>query len=102
MISFRGTCAPKDLITDATITQDAWVEGEDVNRQDIAKAHAGFRYVSLLLRPHPGLTQSYPLLTLSSMKKLPEFYIKATEGINFGDSIARRRHITVRYARHRA
>lgn len=45
VISFRGTCAPKDLITDATILQDAWVEGEDVTNREIAKVHAGFRYV---------------------------------------------------------
>lgn len=43
VISFRGTCAPKDLITDATILQDAWVEGEDVTNREIAKVHAGFR-----------------------------------------------------------
>ena len=60
VISFRGTCAPKDLITDATITQDAWVEGEDVNKQDIPKAHAGFRYVPLPLRPHPRLARPHP------------------------------------------
>jgi hypothetical protein len=45
VVSFRGTCAPKDLITDVTITQDAWVEGEDVNDPDTPKVHAGFRYV---------------------------------------------------------
>ena len=27
-MSFRGTTAPKDLITDASIAQAAWVEGE--------------------------------------------------------------------------
>ena len=41
--SFRGTCKPIDLITDATITQSAWVEGEDVKDQYIPKVHAGFR-----------------------------------------------------------
>ena len=45
VVSFRGTCAPKDLITDATITQDAWVEGEDINDPETPKVHAGFRYV---------------------------------------------------------
>ena len=42
-ISFRGTTVPKDILTDASIVQDAWVEGEDVSRQDIPKVHAGFR-----------------------------------------------------------
>jgi hypothetical protein len=43
VISFRGTCAPKDLITDASIVQDAWVEGEDVKLPEVAKVHSGFR-----------------------------------------------------------
>ena len=43
VVSFRGTCAPIDLLTDATITQVAWVEGEDVKEQLISKVHAGFR-----------------------------------------------------------
>ena len=42
-ISFRGTCAPVDLITDATITQSAWVEGEDVENTETVKVHSGFR-----------------------------------------------------------
>ena len=42
-ISFRGTCAPVDLITDATITQSAWVEGEDVEKAETVKVHSGFR-----------------------------------------------------------
>ncbi|KAL3762562.1 hypothetical protein ACHAW5_007807 [Stephanodiscus triporus] len=42
-VSFRGTCAPKDLVTDATIAQSAWVEGEDVEIASTAKVHAGFR-----------------------------------------------------------
>jgi hypothetical protein len=43
VVSFRGTCAPIDLLTDASIVQDAWVEGEDVTDQLTAKVHAGFR-----------------------------------------------------------
>lgn len=43
VVSFRGTCTPIDLITDASLVQDAWVEGEDVSNQDIAKVHNGFR-----------------------------------------------------------
>jgi hypothetical protein len=43
IVSFRGTCAPIDLITDVTLVQDAWVEGEDVNDPNIAKVQAGFR-----------------------------------------------------------
>ena len=51
-VSFRGTCAPVDLITDATITQVAWVEGEDVDNPDTAKIHSGFRYVPFLINEH--------------------------------------------------
>jgi hypothetical protein len=43
VVSFRGTCTPIDLITDANLLQDAWVEGEDVKNQTISKVHAGFR-----------------------------------------------------------
>lgn len=43
IVSFRGTCAPVDLLTDSTITQDAWVEGEDVGDPKTAKVHTGFR-----------------------------------------------------------
>ena len=43
VVSFRGTCAPIDLITDASLIQDAWVEGEDTSNQDIPKVHNGFR-----------------------------------------------------------
>ena len=42
-VSFRGTCAPVDLITDATIAQSAWVEGEDVENAETVKVHSGFR-----------------------------------------------------------
>lgn len=42
-ISFRGTCAPVDLITDATIVQSAWVEGEDIEKPETIKVHTGFR-----------------------------------------------------------
>ena len=42
-VSFRGTCAPKDLVTDATIAQSAWVDGESVDDINTAKVHTGFR-----------------------------------------------------------
>ena len=42
-ISFRGTCQPIDLVTDASITQDAWVDGEDVEKPETVKIHSGFR-----------------------------------------------------------
>jgi len=43
VLSFRGTCAPKDILTDASIVQEAWVTGEDVKEPGIPKVHAGFR-----------------------------------------------------------
>jgi hypothetical protein len=43
VVSFRGTCAPIDLLTDASLVQDAWVDGEDVSDQNIVKVHRGFR-----------------------------------------------------------
>ena len=42
-VSFRGTCAPIDLVTDASIAQDAWVEGEDIEDPNTVKVHSGFR-----------------------------------------------------------
>jgi len=42
-ISFRGTCQPIDLVTDASITQEAWVEGEDIENPETMKVHSGFR-----------------------------------------------------------
>ena len=42
-VSFCGTCAPKDLVTDATIAQSAWVSGEDVEVAGTVKVHTGFR-----------------------------------------------------------
>jgi hypothetical protein len=43
VVSFRGTCEPVDLITDASLAQDAWVEGEDIKGEGVAKVHVGFR-----------------------------------------------------------
>lgn len=43
VVSFRGTCAPIDLITDASLIQEAWVEGEDIENQSLPKVHVGFR-----------------------------------------------------------
>lgn len=42
-VSFRGTCQPIDLITDASIAQEAWVEGEDAEKPETVKVHSGFR-----------------------------------------------------------
>ena len=42
-VSFRGTCTPVDLVTDASIAQLAWVDGEDVESIETAKVHSGFR-----------------------------------------------------------
>jgi Lipase (class 3) len=43
VVSFRGTCAPIDLITDASLIQETWVEGEDAENQSLPKVHVGFR-----------------------------------------------------------
>jgi len=43
VISFRGTCAPIDLLTDASITQETWVEGQDPKNPETPKVHVGFR-----------------------------------------------------------
>jgi hypothetical protein len=43
VVSFRGTCAPVDLLTDASIAQEPWVEGEDPKDTDVAMVHVGFR-----------------------------------------------------------
>ena len=43
VISFRGTTVPKDIVTDASIVQDTWVEGVDPKKEGIPKVHAGFR-----------------------------------------------------------
>lgn len=42
-VSFRGTCELVDLVTDASIIQEAWVEGEDIEADDAIKVHVGFR-----------------------------------------------------------
>jgi len=50
VVSFRGTCQPIDLITDASIFQVPWVEGEydeqtlkNVNHTAFPMVHVGFR-----------------------------------------------------------
>lgn len=43
VVSFRGTCEPVDLFTDTTLTQDPWVEGEDIKNPETIKVHSGFR-----------------------------------------------------------
>lgn len=42
-VSFRGTCAPIDLITDASIVQTPWVSGVDEKEENIPRVHVGFR-----------------------------------------------------------
>jgi hypothetical protein len=42
VVSFRGTCAPIDLLTDASIIQEAWCKG-DGGEQYFPKVHTGFR-----------------------------------------------------------
>jgi len=46
-ISFRGTCEPIDLLTDANIIQTPWVEGVDLEKENVGipMVHVGFRYV---------------------------------------------------------
>ena len=44
-ISFRGTCEPVDLVTDANIFQTPWVDGVDEDEQNVPRVHVGFRYV---------------------------------------------------------
>ncbi|KAK3288513.1 hypothetical protein CYMTET_4016 [Cymbomonas tetramitiformis] len=39
-VAFRGTCAPVDLITDVSLIQTPWVEGEEGAEEQV---HAGFR-----------------------------------------------------------
>ena len=43
VVSFRGTCTPIDLVTDASIVQDAWIKGEETDKPWVAKVHSGFR-----------------------------------------------------------
>jgi hypothetical protein len=43
VVSFRGTCTPVDLVTDASIIQEPWVSGEDEKDPETAKVHVGFR-----------------------------------------------------------
>jgi len=43
VISFRGTCELLDLLTDASITQETWVLGENIDDDNAVKVHIGFR-----------------------------------------------------------
>ena len=43
VVTFRGTCQPVDLLTDASIVQVPWVEGEDPKKENTAMVHVGFR-----------------------------------------------------------
>ena len=42
-VTFRGTCELVDLVTDASIIQETWVEGEDIEAEGAMKVHVGFR-----------------------------------------------------------
>jgi hypothetical protein len=43
VVSFRGICTPIDLVTDASIVQEPWVQGENKKNEDTDKVHVGFR-----------------------------------------------------------
>lgn len=43
VVSFRGTCQLIDLLTDTSLAQEAWIEGEDVSVTETWKVHVGFR-----------------------------------------------------------
>jgi hypothetical protein len=43
VVSFRGTCEAVDLLTDTSIAQNPWVEGEDPEKEGVAMVHVGFR-----------------------------------------------------------
>jgi hypothetical protein len=43
VVSFRGTCATIDLVTDASIVQEPWIEGADPKKEGIPMVHTGFR-----------------------------------------------------------
>ncbi|CAJ1957889.1 unnamed protein product [Cylindrotheca closterium] len=43
VVSFRGTCEIVDLITDTSIAQNPWVQGEDPEDETTSKVHVGFR-----------------------------------------------------------
>ena len=43
VVSFRGTCVPKDLVTDVSLVQEPWVAGEDPKDPTVPMVHAGFR-----------------------------------------------------------
>jgi len=43
VVSFRGTCELKDIVTDASLAQTSWIEGEEIKDANIMKAHVGFR-----------------------------------------------------------
>jgi len=52
VVSFRGTCAPIDLVTDASIVQVPWIESEEgydeqtlknIDHQTFPMVHVGFR-----------------------------------------------------------
>ena len=42
IVSFRGTCSPRDLLTDGSVLQSAWREGEEEHKA-IEMVHKGFR-----------------------------------------------------------
>jgi hypothetical protein len=40
VVSFRGTCATIDLVTDASIVQKPWVEGQDPKKEGVPRSPA--------------------------------------------------------------
>ena len=62
VVSFRGTCEAIDLITDASIFQVPWVEGEYSEEESSQNSKSSCRF-----------------------SKVIEFYLPSIEGITFGD-----------------
>jgi hypothetical protein len=90
-VSFRGTCQPVDLITDASLIQETWIEGEDVNNENVRKVHKGFRYGSLRFDAIKNFitdlyTQYISIPSLTMIQGIVKFSFKKVEGADFSRS----------------